>query len=1072
MSAEQYILGLDLGANSIGWAMLKNHGGKPAGIIKTGVRIFDAGVIGYGSSMEESRNAQRRNARQSRRQTERTANRLNDLFVILQKAGLLPVNSVPLDSNLSRKEISQQKDRLLKKLDAELAVAWNEKLKARGEDEYSIQIKTYHNLPYLLRAAGLDERIELHEIGRALYHLAQRRGFERTNKKGKSEKQKEDEGKVAEETHFLQSEMDKANARTLGEYFVRLDPFADNSNKIRGRYTLRDMYKKEFNLIWDKQAAFYPQHLTPELKEVIYHIIFFQRPLKSQKHLIGDCQFETGHKRAPWASLQAQQFRMLQKINDTRIIMPDGSVRDLTSEERIALIARLENEGDLTITDAKKFLNLPHKAKINLEGGGETRLIGNRVSTAFYKVLGDIWSSWSDEQKQRIVAEVINCQENERGFSEKIITEFKLDEKMALSMLMVNLEPGYCKLSKRAIRKILPLLENGTSYATAVKEIYGDCPKEQPRDMLPPVFDYDDDIRNPVIIRALTELRKVINAIVKEYGKPEAIRIELARDMKKSRKQREETWKISRRKEAERKKAADSFLKETNRTATSQDILKVMLAEEANWRCPYTGTTISFSTLGNFDIEHIIPFSRCFDDSYINKTLCLAEENRNVKSGKTPFEAYSGNAERWSGIIGRVKTFKCDKGMKQAKLQRFLMEGPADWDDFVSSQLNDTRYVSKIAMEYLGLLYGGVIDERGKRRIQAGRGGITAHLRNVLNLNRVLGDGGKKERTDHRHHAIDAVAIALTDHHIFKTLSEASKRASAERRRLFGNVAEPWEGFLENVRQSVKELIVSHRVAHRIRGALHEETIYSKPIKASDGKEYVHVRKKVSALTPSDIKNIVDKRIKEIVINKLRDLGYNPEKLGEREIQKAFGNAENLPFLSAIDKRTGQQRNIPIKKVRVRKSETVMLVGSGHTERCVTSGLNSHIEIFEEIQKNGKTKWTGKTVSMFEAAQRLKKLEPVINREQTDNRRFVCSLALGDIIELEEEHGKKELFVIKTITIQRRENTDYPQVFYAPINLSNPKKEGLKGKLINKLKELNCRKVIITPLGEVRQAND
>jgi CRISPR-associated endonuclease Csn1 len=1071
MGSERYILGLDLGANSVGWAMLKiNEEYKPIGIIKTGVRIFDAGVTGYGTSMEESRNAQRRNARQSRRQTERTSNRLNDLFAILQKSGLLPIDDVPLDSRLSRKEISQYKDRLLKKLDAKLIARWKEKLANNGEDEYTIHIKTHHNLPYLLRSTGLDEKLELYEIGRALYHLAQRRGFSKTNKKRKRKKEKEDEGKVMVETHFLQVEMEKTNARTLGEYFVQFNPFSDSLNKIRDRYTLRDMYKKEFNFIWDKQAEFYPEQLTPALKESIYQIIFFQRPLKSQKHLIGDCQFEKGHKRAPWASLQAQQFRMLQNVNNIRIIMPDGSVREMSSKERITLIARLENEGDLTITDAKKLLNLPHRAKINLENSGETRLIGNRTAAGFYKILGDIWTSWSDEQKQRIVAEVMNCQENERGLSEKIIAEFDLDEKTALSLSKINLQPGYCSLSKKAIKKILPLLKNGTPYASAVKEIYGDRPKYLPCDMLPPVIDYTDDIRNPVVIRALTELRKVVNAIIKEYGKPDAIRIELARDMKKSRKQREEIWKISRRRETERKRAADAFVQKTGQTPTPQDILKVMLAEEANWRCPYTGTPISFSTLGNFDIEHIIPFSRCLDDSYMNKTLCLAEENRKVKSGKTPFEAYSSNAERWSEIIERVKAFKCDKGMKQAKLHRFLMESPADWDGFVSSQLNDTRYVSKVAMDYLGLLYGGVIDENGTRRVQASRGGITAHLRNVLKLNNILGDGGKKERTDHRHHAIDAVVIALTDHQIFKTLSEASKRAITERRRLFGSVAEPWDGFLEDVRQSINALIVSHRMSHRIRGALHEETIYSKPIRSSDGKEYVHVRKKVSSLTPSDIKNIVDDKIKEIVINRLQELGCNPEKIQERDIQKAFGSEENLPFILAMDKKTGKQRKIPIKKVRVRKSETVIPIGTGPTERYVTSGLNSHIEIFEEIQKNGKTKWTGRTVSLFEAMQRLKKHKPIINREQTDNRKFVCSLALGDIIELEEDHNKKELFVIKTITVMRDNGKEYARIKYVPINEAKPKK--LESSLLEPLKKLNCRKVIITPLGEVRQAND
>lgn len=1070
MSTEQYILGLDIGANSIGWAILKSDRNKPIGVIKTGVRTFDAGVKGYGLGKEESHNVQRRNARQSRRQAERTANRLNDLFVVLQNSGLLPIDGEPIDRKLNRKEISQQKDRLIKKLDAELVIIWNKKLKEKGEDEHTVKIKTHHNLPYLLRATGLDEKLEPYEIGRAIYHLAHRRGFERLNKKRKTDKQKEEEGKVIKDTHFLQTEMEKVGARTLGEYFVRFNPFSDNLNKIRGRYTLREMYKKEFKLIWDKQAEYYPERLTPSLKEDVYHSIFFQRPLKSQKHLIGNCQFEPGHKRAPWASLEAQRFRMLQKINDLRIIMPDGSIRDLTPDERSFLITKLESEGDLTIANAKKLLNLSQKSKINLEGGGETRLIGNRTASAFHKILGSIWTSLTDEQKKCIVVEVMNCQENDKELSEKVISKFNLDEKAALFLPKINLEPGYCNLSKKAIRKILPLLENGTAYATAVKKIYGDCPKKLPCDMLPPVFGCNDDIRNPVVIRALTELRKVVNAVIKEYGKPEIIRIELARDMKKSRKQREEAWKIGRRKEAERKKAAEKFLKETGRAATSQDILKVMLAEEANWRCPYTGMPISFSTLGNFDIEHIIPFSQCFDDSYINKTLCLAEENRNVKSGKTPFEAYSGNKERWHEIIERVKNFKCDKSIKQAKLQRFLMDSPTDWDDFVSSQLNDTRYVSKVAMDYLGVLYGGVIDESGKRRIQAGRGGITAHLRNVLNLNRILGDGEKKERTDHRHHAIDAIAIALTDHQIFKTLSEASKRAIAERRRLFGKVAKPWDGFLEDVKHSIGALIVSHRVSHRVRGALHGETIYSKPIKAPDGKDYVHVRKKVATLTPSDIKNIVDERIKEIVINKLRELGYNPEKISEREIQKAFGNEENLPYLTAMDIRTGRQRKIPIKKVRVRKAETVIPIGSGPTKRYVTSEVNSHIEIFEETQKNGKIKWTGKTVSMFEAAQRLKKGEPVINKEQTNNKKFVCSLALGDVIALEPKPDKKELFVIKTITVARVGGKEYARIMYAPINEAKPKK--LESNLLEPLRKLNCRKVIITPLGEIRQAND
>ena len=137
----------------------------------------------------------------------------------------------------------------------------------------------------------------------------------------------------------------------------------------------------------------------------------------------------------------------------------------------------------------------------------------------------------------------------------------------------------------------------------------------------------------------------------------------------------------------------------------------------------------------------------------------------------------------------------------------------------------------------------------------------------------------------------------------------------------------------------------------------------------------------------------------------------------------------------------------------------------------MASGLNSHIEIFEETQKNGKVKWIGKTVSMFEAAQRLRRCEPVIKREPTDNnKQFIFSLANGDIIELEMEPGKKALFVIKTITVARDGGREYARIMYARINEANPKR--LESKLLEPLKKLNCRKVVVTPLGQVRQAND
>ncbi len=1071
MNKSGYILGLDIGANSIGWTLLNCNGTTPTSIEKAGVRIFDAGIRGYATGKEESSGVQRRDKRQIRRQTDRSVRRLNKLFALLRREGLLPGENIKNTDNAISEPTSLKKDKLLKKLDAELIARWRKKLAQCGENDQEIKVKTCHNLPYLLRASGLDEKLELDEIGRALYHIAQRRGFLSIRKKAKTEREKEEEGEIAKKTHLLQIEMDKAGARTLGEYFLKFDPFATEPRKIRERYTLREMYKKEFELLWNRQAEFHPDKLTAELKERIYDVIFSQRPLKSQKHLVGRCAFEPDHKRAPWAILESQRFRMLQQINHTQIIVPTAVNRQLTPDEIELLISELEKRGDITFTDAKKLLGLPNKSKFAFEEGGETRFIGNRTAATILKILGQQWEKITEDVKRRIVTEIINCQNNESGFPKKLAEELSLNEKTINELKNADLEPRYCNFSKKALNKLLPLLEEGLSYAEAAKKIYGDRPKPKPLDLLPSVADYDEGIRNPVVFRSLTELRKVVNAIVKTHGKPQTIKIELARDIKKNKKQREETWKRNRHNESERKKAAEAFLKEIEQTPSSQDILKVMLAEEANWRCPYTNTPISFSTLGNFDIEHIIPFSRCFDNSYVNKTLCLSEENKNRKSNKTPFEAYSGNPERWNEILTNVKNFKGNKNIKMVKLNRFMMESPEDWDDFVSRQLNDTRYASRVAMDYLGLLYGGVIDNNGTRRIQAGRGNVTAFLRNEWRLNSILGDGGKKSRDDHRHHAIDAIAIALTDSQTFKTLSEAAKRAKSDRRRLFGKINEPWEGFLNHVKESIEKVVVSHRVSHKISGALHEDTIYSRPIPASDGKSYVHVRKKLSDLSPADLKKIVDEKIKSIIRERLKELGYNPDKITEREIQKTFSIESNLPFIRTTDKKTKGEKRIPIKKVRIRKSETVMPIGSGFAERHVVSGLNSHIEIFEETTKKDKIKWVGKTVTMFEAVQRLKNGMPVVNRGDKEGKEFVCSLANGDTIELETAEKRRELFVIKTITIAPGEGKKYARIFFTPLNEAKPRK--LESSLINQLQEkLKCRKVLVTPLGEVRHAND
>lgn len=353
--AEDFILGIDLGTNSVGWALVKLVDDNPAGLVRAGARVFEAGMDETkGLGNEESRNKARRDARLHRRQLWRHRRRLVKLAHILQRAGILPEGAV------SDPEARQD---YFNSLDAEiLASPWfavKEKSGLYGEPR---QV-----MPYVLRAAALDEKLEGHLLGRAIYHLAQRRGF-LSNRKQVAKKKDDDEGKVKEGITELRKAMQENQARTLGEYLSRLVPSAQ---RIRSRWTARDMYEKEFDAIWAAQAKHQPELLSEQRRNEIHRAIFFQRPLWFDPNTIGQCELEPGERRAPRSSLAAQRFRLLQAVNNLRLELPDRSERSLSIQERAELVQELELKGDRTFAQARKLLKLPKEARFTIEYGGE-----------------------------------------------------------------------------------------------------------------------------------------------------------------------------------------------------------------------------------------------------------------------------------------------------------------------------------------------------------------------------------------------------------------------------------------------------------------------------------------------------------------------------------------------------------------------------------------------------------------------------------------------------------------------------------------------------------------------------
>ncbi len=1055
ISEKPYVLGLDLGVQSAGWAVMDaDEKDRPISIRRSGVRCFDSGVgseTEIASGKDESANINRRQARLQRRQLWRRGRRLAKVFHVLQRAGLLPADAA---------RTPEQRHELILNLDAELAKTF-----VPEADRVAA-----HLLPYRLRCLALDQPLPPFAFGRALFHLAQRRGF-LSNRKSAA-KDDEEEGKVKAGIGELYQKMQEAGSRTLGEYFAGLDPEAEKQ-RIRKRWTARQMYLDEFEKIGSAQS---PHHanLTDEWKQRIHGAIFHQRPLKSQKGLIGMCELEPGCHCAPRASLEAQRFRYLQKVNDIEIARPDGIIEGgLSSEQRSKLIEALETHAERTFDQVRTIVGLKTprgsdaKYTFNLEAGGEKKLKGNATNTKLRKVLDDDYDKFTPDQLARIIDDLL-AYEKPDALARRLVKLYGITPDKAAQLADVMLEDGYASLSREALRKLLPLMEQGKRFATAKKEVYGEyAGRKGLRDFLPPVLDAVPDLRNPVVCRGLTELRKVVNALIHEYGKPMLVRVELARDLKRSRQQREDLTKQMRQNEKAREEAKRKILEKMGiENPKPGDVLKVLLADECNWECPYTGKAIGMESLlgrsSQFDIEHIIPFSRSLDNSFINKTLCDVRENRDIKQNRTPREAYATNETKWQDMIGRVKRFRGSAA--HAKLRKFQQEKPDE--DFAARQLQDTRYMSKLAAEYLGLLYGGQIDADGRRRVQVSAGRITAYLRDEWGLNAILADGDadEKNRADHRHHAVDAVVIALTDAPTVELLSHSAALAEERGHRLFvqEEIKQPWPTFLDDVRKSINAVNISYRVNRRVSGALHQETLYSKPYKATDGNgkeaEYRHVRKPLQNMSADEVENIVDDAIRQLVKTKLKQIGGEPKKV--------FADPANHPYLSA-----GDGRKIFIHKARIRKPVAVIPLGSSNSPRFAAPGSNHHMEILAILDEQGNEKeWQGKIVSLFEAHQRVRAGEPVIQRDHGPNTKFKFSLAGGEHVEMEHQPGEARLYRLLSISekvLEFRLHTDARPATVVR-KLSRARITRSPGKLL----EAKARKVVVDPLGNILPAND
>jgi CRISPR-associated endonuclease Csn1 len=1106
MRSSALTLGLDLGVTSVGWALANI---EEQLITATGVRLYDAPINLAQFEKGEpggSHAAQRRQSRLQRRQIRRRQTRHRNLYLALQSAGMLPFAG----------KKAEDRHKKLEKLDIELARVWKPVMRTEAREIADPD----QILCYFLRAVAATRKVDLDALGRALYHLGQRRGFKSNRREGRASTTAGETKKVDEERSRIKSSIKsreeslERTGLTLGQQLALVNPHV---SAIRNRkrpdiepiWTSRRMYQDEFERIWTTQAPHYPELLTDKFKRRIEGVIFKQRDVSSGKP--GNCELERNPAlpRAPRSSLTAQRFRVVQTVNNLRASDPQKRLsQQAWREKQRALILLLEtaiskpkgkrvahDRFGLTFTEVKAEIGLSARAKLNLdEEDASSYLRGNRTNAIMARAFGnEIWSAKSEAEKRRIVRGWIT-----EPSPEKLIRtakeQWSLPDNAAEELASFEPEDGYASLSHVAMHKLLiPMEERGLTYAEAVNEVYGNVLSGgEEHKYLPPVEQVFPSLSNPVVRRTLTELRKVVNEIIRSYGRPFQIRIELARDLKRNAEQRAKLHSANKEHASERI-AAKRWLEERGERPTDRSIRKVLLYRRCK-DCVYCTKPLGsledvIRENSAIEDEHVLP-KRCNDNSFAN--MVLAHRACNLRKGdRTPRQAWDPSPE-WDEMLKLVQSLK-DKAL----LDRFTISTETELQQFTNRHLADTRYISKLATEYVELLYGGrdaavPWEDRSRRCVYASSGVMTAELRKRWGLQNVLQERNQKPdektpkaRDDHRHHAVDAIVIALTTGRILQQATFEMQRYDRNEGHLspryfsppwpqLGEIENRISSFRQEIKAAVKAITVSHRVNHRLQGELHDANPVGKPRIDREG-IFVNTRKEVHRLSDKDVEAIHDEAVKTAVKQKA-------EELGKLELCEKQGN---WPTLRKPDGSLIKIRKVTLKS---RRNKEPLGIGNDRNKRYVIENNNHHVVIFQQSDTGDRARWyTHGPVSRFEAMTRLadakragtKPPHQIISAKDGSNSAFVMSLMKGDCVEMRDPvNDVLDIYRVASMSEDDyafiRHNVSMPSAKDLGLTTSQLRQlqinRGDRVRIranIDELRKLDCKKVNVDPLGRV-----
>jgi len=903
-----YTLGLDIGIASVGWCVLGENR-----IIDLGVRCFDKAET---AKEGDSLNLVRRSARLMRRRLRRRAWRLTKLTRLLKRHGVID------DIRF-----------------------------------FQPQHPFQHSL-WQLRAEGLNRLLNVEEWARVIYHLCKHRGFHwisRAEEKQAEADSKGEGGKVKKGLADTKKRMEEKGYRSTAEMVLAEFPDAQrNKQGDYGKALSRALLGDELALLFRRQREFGNSQATVQLETAILGsgdrksgLFWEQKPPLAGSDLLkmlGKCTFEKEEYRAPKASFTAERHVWLTRLNNLRIVV-DGATRGLNeTERRTTLPLPYKQAGDFTykqlraalvkaglLPDAFKFAGLSYPtATQQAEGKAKDpeseKLVRFPAWQELRKTLKD---KGLEIEWESMAGAATGGNPDVLDSIAWVLSVFKDDEEVAAELRRLTLPGGetmidamldirfdkFHSLSLKALRKIVPHMETGLRYDEACAEAgyhHSQLRKagEGKHKTLPPlyagrdkdgrmVFNENLDVpRNPVVLRALNQARKVLNALVRLYGSPTAVHIEMARDLSRPLDERNKVKKAQDEYRERNDKDKAAFEAEFNMQAKSREFEKFQLYREQQGKCAYSLEPLDLHRvlhdIGYAEVDHALPYSRSYDDSKNNKVLVLARENRN-KGNSTPYEYLDGakDSERWRQFAIYVESNKSYRLAKRSRLLRRDFAGKAA-EEFRERNLNDTRYICRFFKNYVED-YLKLAEGSEAKRCVVLSGQMTAFLRARWGLVKLRGESD-------RHHALDAAVVAACSHGMVKRLSDYARRRELEKVRegfvdvetgeivnpamfqqLHEHFPDPWPHFRneldarlhlddpselrariaalatypQEALESLRPLFVSRAPQRRNSGAAHKDTIYAQPARLK-AEGSVTQKVPLTSLTLNDLGKLID----------------------------------------------------------------------------------------------------------------------------------------------------------------------------------------------------------------------